>query len=422
MKQPFWILNSILLLLFIIILWFVFFSKVKVPPRKNISPDIFVPAEKPITQIDSSAIYNNDLFNTYRPIVKEPSKLEPISAIPIPPEPIPVQIPPVLTPQFFDALPLTLTGVIMLNDETKNKAIIMDNRTNKQTNYKVGDEIEDAQIIRIFKNKVILIRSNGQQEILYLTHQDAKFDSNILKTRTTKPIVKKINDENYIIDPDGFAMQVRSLGEFIDMLDLQTAYKQGKSIGSKVGKIESDSIVSELGLNQGDIITKINGKPVDTTENRLEIYNKISLNKDKVVNLDLLRHNSPFKINYQIRKIKKFEKQINQTIHRDVSKPMSDFERSEKDTAEAEKIRLLKEKYDFAPTMQEIKLREKCNMAKKIDQSKINNNLSDDVDENEEDEKSLDNKEKNNNSKADLDICNLDLSKSKNSTKEAKKL
>ncbi len=52
----------------------------------------------------------------------------------------------------------------------------MDTRTNKESSYKVGDMIEDAQLIRIFSNKVILMRANGQQEVLYLREKDAKLD------------------------------------------------------------------------------------------------------------------------------------------------------------------------------------------------------------------------------------------------------
>ena len=35
---------------------------------------------------------------------------------------------------------------------------------------------EDAQLIKIFNNKAIFLRANGQQEVLYLRPKDAQLD------------------------------------------------------------------------------------------------------------------------------------------------------------------------------------------------------------------------------------------------------
>ena len=52
----------------------------------------------------------------------------------------------------------------------------IDIRNMKLLPDKTGDVIEDAQLMRIFSNKVVLVRSNGQQEVLYLREKDAKTD------------------------------------------------------------------------------------------------------------------------------------------------------------------------------------------------------------------------------------------------------
>jgi len=80
-------------------------------------------------------------------------------------------------PKFLDPLDITLKGIIVLvHNDSKNRAIIADNKTNKELTYKVGSAIEDAQLIRILSNKVIFLRSNGQQEVLYLREKDAELD------------------------------------------------------------------------------------------------------------------------------------------------------------------------------------------------------------------------------------------------------
>ena len=364
MKQPFWILNSSLLLMLLTVLCFIFFSKVKIPARKSIEPDTHAHVEKKeIHKLDISIVYKNDLFDTYKPVIKESEKPDVTIQMPKPPEPVSAYVPESEAPQFLDPLPLTLTGIIVQSDETKNKAIIMDNRTNKQTNYSINDEIEDSQIIRILRNKVIIARSNGQQEILYVRQEDAKADS---KTIAMKDIVKKISDEDYLIDPNKFVSYVKNVGEFIELFDLVAAYKQGQIIGSRIGKLNSDSLGLEMGLLPGDIVKNINNIAADSTDNRFKIYKKvISMKEDDKITVELLRNNNPAIITYRIKNLdhKKPTLKMVKSRSENIIK-IGNTENAHDESAEKEKIKILKEKYEFAPTMQEIKLREKQNILK----------------------------------------------------------
>ena len=242
----------------------------------------------------------------------------------------------------------------------------MDNRTSKQTNYKVGDEIEDSQIIKILKNKVILVRSNGQQEILYVRQEDAKYDNQVVNI---KDIVKKISDDNYLIDSTKFVSYVKNVGDFIELFSLATAYKQGQIIGSRIGRLDAASLGLEMGLLPGDIIIKINDVSADNTNNRFNIYKKIiSMNENDIITVEISRNGNPIKINYKINNFNKKNtelKKIQDNKSGEIIK-LGNTEDTADETGnpEKEKIKILKEKYEFAPTMQEIKLREKQNILK----------------------------------------------------------
>ncbi len=370
MKQPFWILNLALLFIFFIVLWFVFFMRVKVPFRRTIEPDYNVNIEKKeARKIDISIVYQNDLFNTHQPEIKPIEPTETLNEMPSAPEPLITMAPETQEPQFLEPLPLTLTGIIVNTDETKNIAIIQDNRSSKQNNYKVNDEIEDAQIIRIFRNKVILVRSNGQQEILFVRQSDIKEEN---KKIALNQIVKKISENIYQVDPVKFATYVNNLGEFIESLDLVTAYKHGLMIGSRVGKLEPDSLGLALGLVPGDIIKSINGILADNTNNRYEIFKNISsLDEGANVVVEIIRNNNIISISYEIKKITlkrpryeaNEETKQNEIVSQKIINPQEEREK------------VLKEKYKFAPTLKEIRLREKQNLMKQknlLQQSVIN--------------------------------------------------
>ena len=164
---------------------------------------------------------------------------------------------------------------------------------------------------------------------------------------------------------------IRNLGELIDTFDLSTAYKQGESIGTKVGQLPIDSLGFELGLMPGDVIKQVNGIKADDTQNRFDIYKKIlSMEEDDTIEVEILRKNNFIEIVY---KLKNLYKQIpKKSLPTQVR---TEIQKLDEDKVEAEKIRIMHRKYKFAPTVQEIKLKEKQNMLKaenkKIGKQKI---------------------------------------------------
>ena len=354
MKHPFWLLNSILLLLTLASMGFIFFSSPELPERESIEPDRYTRKAKTATAaINISKIYEDDLFDTYQKEVISPERSISLTAFPEPPRPSSPSIPQEPKPQFLDPLSITLKGIfVILNDDTKNRAIIADNKTNKETIYKVGDMIEDAQLVRIFSNKILLIRSNGQQEVLYLREKDAKSDPMYAAIGDWNEVVRAMSPDNYVINVSEFSQRVQSLGQFIDMLDLTTVYHAGRGVGTRIGQIAAQSLGTALGLAKGDIITKINDIPVADTKSRFEIFKHVvSLNPQDTITVTLNRGGHDKTITYTLSEYAPTEK-------------------TEKAKQETEKIMQqqmlhLEEKKQFAPTLKDIIERERKNMIEK---------------------------------------------------------
>lgn len=362
MKHPLWILNSMLLFLVLVALSFIFFSQEKKIPRESIEPEGY-PApiiKKEISKINISKIYEYDLFNTYKKEISIPEEHEFIIPPPQIPTPQPVSIPELPKPTFLDPLPITLKGIIIVaNNEDKNRVIISDNKTNQEAIYKVSDMISDAQLIRIFNNKAIFIRSNGQQEVLYLREKDAMSDPVYALLGNWDNVIQKISDNNYFINPDEFINRITNLAQLIDILNLTTAYKKGESIGCRIGHLHENSLGPALGLRYGDIILSINNIPATTTQNRFSIYKEIiAMQHNDIITVQLLRNNREIMLYLTLQEFK------------------HDYIPTTEGTVETQTISSLKKKYNFAPTLQEIKAREREHMLKKSSRpSHVNLNM-----------------------------------------------
>lgn len=369
MKHPLWILNSALLVLVLFAIGFILVVRQKPTFRADIEPATTIkPLKGEPVQINIAKIYEDDLFGTFR---KELPSYAPggLPAMPEPPYAKKVSVPQEPKPQFMDPLNIQLKGIIiMLNDDAGNRAIIMDNKTNKENNYNVGQTIEDAQIIQILSNKVILLRSNGQQEVLYLREKDAQVDPTYVSIDNWRDVVQKISDTEYYISPTQFVHRVKNLGQFIDMLDLITVYKQGKSVGCRIGNIGANSFGKEIGLQTGDIILTINQTPATDTAQRFKIYKDIiAMNPGDIITVEVKRHNDTLHFNYVLKELKQEKKS-----------PFAEPPMTAADIRE-EQLRILQQKHKLAPTIKDMRDQERKNMQlkgkapeKKLPQKKLN--------------------------------------------------
>lgn len=363
MGNPLWIINASLLLMSIATLFFIFFSRPSIPPKVSIDPTQEIkPIKKEIVKIDLKKIITNDLFNTF----KQPPRPEPIPQeirrMPEPPVAKLPALPPVQLPKFLEPLGITLRGIIIANDEHLNTAVIEDNKDKLAKNYRIGDMILDAQLIRIFKNKIILIRSNGQQEILYMSKQDVELEQLTRTDGTWADTIKLINATTYTINPVLFSAKVKNIARFIDLLNISTVYKQGKSFGVRIGKTSSNGLVKALGLMPGDIITTINNISTTTVQSRFEIYEKIlSLQDNDTIDVNIIRKNMPLYMHYQLKTAEE-EFQNNSNAQ--------EIEKIHRKTLEENIKKIAAEKEKFSALEKELQKKEKRDMFK-ISQGKL---------------------------------------------------
>lgn len=304
MKNPLWIINSTFaVLLFILCIVMIIMRPAK-PRRESISvnPQNVALIQPPAPIPNPVRIYENDLFRTFvKPIAPQEKPIEEIIAPPAPPQPKSFVKRPPKQPEFLPPLEIELKGVIFDSNSLYSRAIIMDRKSKQEELYKIGDSIADAHLIYVGKNKTIFIRSNGQQETLFVTAEAAQKDQIYMPSQISTAI-EQIDETSYIINAEQFTKEINNLAQFIDMLDITTAFDKGKSIGCRVGKLAPRSIGPALGLRYGDIVTSINDIPTTSTADRVKIFKVISaMGDNQPITVSLIRQGAPLQLTFIVR-------------------------------------------------------------------------------------------------------------------------
>lgn len=271
----------------------------KIPLASSILPKTTTGTSDSIAPVNLKSIYEDDIFKTH--ISNLNPEVAPDNDMQIPQPPIYRQLiqGEQDLPSFLEPLPITLTGMMTFVDENQNRIMVRDNRDQIERAYQVGDELEDAQIVRILPNKVLIIRANSQQETLFLREQDIINDLDQIEPNWENMITSELPN-CYQIKTKEFVLQVKNIGNLVDLLNLITAYKAGVSIGIKIGSNATSQLVGQLGLQNDDIITSINDIEVAQVQERLNAYNLVVNPSTTTVNLKILRNQQPIELIYTL--------------------------------------------------------------------------------------------------------------------------
>ncbi len=189
-------------------------------------------------------------------------------------------------------LKLKLWGTVT-GDSGKTYAVIEEQKGKKQNLYKVGDTIQNATLKIILREKVVL-NVNGKDEILELEKKAGDYKSIISRKKSKGSFSQNITIKRSQIDK-----AVKNATDLMKQIKIRPYFSHGKPNGLILSSIRSDSIFSEMGLKNGDIITGVNGKNIKSVDDAQKFYE--SLKSSSNVQLQLKRKGRQKTINYNIK-------------------------------------------------------------------------------------------------------------------------
>src|SRR5450755_947540 len=157
---------------------------------------------------------------------------------------------------------LVLAGTIATQDPTHGVAIISDGGPSKV--YSVGDNLSGFRLHSVYLDHVILDRG-GSLETLSLPRQF--LPSHVAATRSGAPPAVENLKRLVAQDPNILAQVMRAVPSYDSAA--------GKLRGFRIYPGKNRSAFNNLGLRPGDLVTAINGSPLDDPQRGQEIMNTV---------------------------------------------------------------------------------------------------------------------------------------------------
>ena len=202
------------------------------------------------------------------------------------------------------SLRASLVGTIVADDPKWSMAMITDLAASETDVYRVDQTVmEEAQVVAILSRKVIL-NHNGVLEYLELQEEAKPKGRPGIKPRTAKADdkvgkgIKKTGKDQWAIDREEIDKTLSNLNSIAMQARIVPSFKNGEANGFKLFAIRPNSLYSKLGIQNGDIIHKINGFAINSPDKALEIYQK--LKNARSIDIELTRRGKSKKLNYRI--------------------------------------------------------------------------------------------------------------------------
>lgn len=170
--------------------------------------------------------------------------------------------------------------------------------TNGQSFYRIHQKLSDGcQIVKVMHNRVVIRRADGTTAELQ-TADDTKI-VNVSKPAAGGPGVRKLSDGKFAVDQREVAASTENMNQLLTQARAMPYIEQGKTVGFRISEIVPGSLYEKIGLQNGDVIQKINSQDVDDPGKFFQLYQ--GLKEERNISIDLVRGGQRQSLSYEIR-------------------------------------------------------------------------------------------------------------------------
>ncbi len=225
-----------------------------------------------------------------------------------PPPPPKAEVKPIIREPLLSEI-LVLKGTVV-GAGLSSLAIIENRQARSESIYPEGGEVAGARIIRVESDRVNLLDKEGKEVVLALSSTGGVPFSGgpavkpaAVETGRAAPVIPQPVPEGKIpasasVSLADITRQVAQNPAEIRDLKLAPVVLEGKVAGYRVKNIAAGSLAARYGIQNGDVVTRVNGIVLEKLSQVNEIYRSIKPGTPFAV--EILRAGSPLTLSFQL--------------------------------------------------------------------------------------------------------------------------
>ena len=179
-------------------------------------------------------------------------------------------------------------------------AILEDKRSGQQTLYRLGDNVPDAGTLAGIERDRVIFDQSGHRVALEMEGKPPTPEAPVgpragMAVRGVSPmgrnhfVIARSTINNSLSNMARLFTEVRAVPNFVN----------GHSTGFRLSDIQPGSLFAEIGLHDGDLLTRLNGQGVTDPARAMQLFSQ--LRNQPSITADIIRGGRPMRIHYDIR-------------------------------------------------------------------------------------------------------------------------
>jgi general secretion pathway protein C len=192
-------------------------------------------------------------------------------------------------------LPVKLLGTVAASDQSAAWAAIEDQQSHKQDVVRVNDTLLDkATVLRIERRRIV-IQNGANREELALDDDENAAPTRPVAARvpTAAPTapdglrerIRRLSDSSFEVGREQVAETMRNPAELFSEARILPKYENGQMMGVQVSSIKPGSLFEDIGIQDGDTVTQVNGITVTSPQDSAALLRELTESTDFQVNV-----------------------------------------------------------------------------------------------------------------------------------------
>jgi len=174
-------------------------------------------------------------------------------------------------------------------------AIVEEKGTKKQRLVKAGDLIDGAKVVRIRRNAIDLLVGDQERTLKMAEMNEGPILPPLPGEMATATAVAPVGTT--VISRSEIDTGLQDMGSLLRQAQIRPYFNAGVPDGFLVSNIRSESIYRKMGIIDGDIIQKVNNRPIQTADDMTGLLN--ALKSGSGLSLTIQRRGKQETLNYQ---------------------------------------------------------------------------------------------------------------------------
>lgn len=184
-----------------------------------------------------------------------------------------------------------------------------------QSVYQVGDMVQQVVIVDIVPNCVVFDKGGGQREEVCFQQEAGSAAGQQhsalvppappappAATRASEPAsggIVRVDPGTWRVSRELILEHFANVGSLASQATVTPYFLQGQQQGFRLSRLRADGVLQQIGLQEGDVLQKVNGLDIHTPQEALQAYQQ--LQTESTVRINILRNNRPTTLTYELR-------------------------------------------------------------------------------------------------------------------------